>query len=163
MTKAKKEISKHLDHHIIELQKQIDDLKRGWQRTQADFENYQKRVENDRLENLAFTKAEFVLRLTPVLDNFQRAFSLAPHHKTDRDWVSGIKQIEKQLEDILSDEGSKRIETGKGTKFDPNFHEAISYEESDLPVDEIIAELESGWQFNDKVIKPAKVRVSKGK
>ena len=73
-----------------------------------------------------------------------------------------LKQIEKQLEDILTTEGLKKIET-QGQKFDPTKHEAISYEKNELPADQIIAEIESGWSFRNKVLKAAKVRVSSGK
>lgn len=140
--------------------KEIEELKKGWQRTQADFDNFVKRVEGEKLENLAQAKAEFMVKISPVLDNFYRAFA---NTKKDDPIVSGFLQIKKQLEDILADEGLKKISTQKGTKFDPNLHEAISYEENDLPTDTIIDELESGWQFEDRVVKPAKVRVSKGK
>lgn len=136
----------------------IQELQEGWKRSQADFDNYRRRTETQRLEMLNFAKADFITKTTPVLDNFRRAFDHAP----EGEFTNGIKQIEKQLEDILASEGLKRIETENA--FNPNLHEAISYEENaEIPVDHIIAEVESGWQFNDKVIKPAKVRVSKGK
>ena len=71
---------------------------------------------------------------------------------------------EKQLEEILIGEGLEKIKAEAGTKFDHNLYEAISYEANDtIPADAIIAETETGWLFNSKVLKPAKVRVSKGK
>lgn len=149
--------------------KKIQELKEVWQRTQADFDNFIKRVENERAENLNLAKADFMCKITPVLDNFRRAFEHIPHQLTStyevevNRYISGIKQIEKQLEDILIQEGLQKIPAEKGTKFDHNLHEAISYEINELPPDQIIDELESGWIFNDKVIKPAKVRVSRGK
>lgn len=163
-------IKKHQkDNQIIKLEKEIKELKTGWQRTQADFDNFRKKTESEKLENMAFAKAEFMTKLTPVLDNFYRAFS---HIKADPSRlgraeasdpaIQGFYQIQKQLEDILASEGLQKIPTESGLKFDPNFHEAISYEENNLPIDTIIAELESGWQFQSKVLKPAKVRVSKG-
>lgn len=149
------------DNQIIKLKKEIQELKIGWQRTQADFLNYQKRTESERLENLSFSKAEFMAKLTPVLDNFYRAFLQI---KKDDPTIQGFYQIQKQLEDILNIEGLEKIPAEQDTKFDPNFHEAISYEENkETPTDHIIAELESGWMFQNKIIKPSKVRVSKGK
>ncbi len=138
----------------------IKELQEGWQRCQADFENYRKRTETQKFEMVELAKAEFLAKITPVLDNFRRAFE---HAKDDKDpMFLGVKQIEKQLEDILASEGLTRINTN--CKFDPALHEAISCEaNAKVPCDEIIAECESGWQFGDKVIKPAKVRVSKGK
>ncbi len=149
------------DHHL----QTIQELKEGWQRTQADFDNYQKRTEAEKLENIAFAKAEFMIKITPVLDNFRRAFEHKPTSTYEVEvgrYISGIKQIEKQLEDILLAEGLERIDTSG--EFNPAFHEAISCEvNKKVPADHIIAELESGWMFGNKVLKPAKVRVSKGK
>ena len=65
------------------------------------------------------------------------------------------------MEDALADVGLKRIQTS-GATFDHNLHEAISYEQSELPAETIIGETESGWTIDGKVVKPAKVRVSKG-
>lgn len=141
------------------IEEQIKELKEGWQRTQADFENYKKRTEAQKFEMLELAKADFLTKLAPVLDNFRRAFE---HLDINDPKIAGLKLIEKQLEDILSSEGLTKIDTSG--VFDPALHEAISAETHDkIPVDHIIAELESGWKFGEKVIKPAKVRVSKGK
>jgi len=138
----------------------IKELEEGWKRTQADFENYRKRTELERGEILNLMKADFMTKIAPVLDNFRRAFLHAP----DDDFSRGIKQIEKQLEDILVSEGLQKISAEAGSKFDPNIHEAITHETNKkIPLDHIIACLESGWMFENRVIKPAKVRVSKGK
>ena len=138
----------------------IKELEEGWKRTQADFENYRKRTEEQRGEILMMIKANFLSKITPVLDNFRRAFE----HSPDDEFARGVKQIEKQLEDILTSEGLKKIPAEAGMKFNPELHEAISCEEnSKIPADHIITETESGWMFEGKVIKPTKVRVSKGK
>jgi molecular chaperone GrpE len=144
---------------IEDLQNKISSLEEGWRRTQADFDNYRKRTETQKLEMIDFAKADFMAQITPVLDNFRRAFE---HLDISDPKIAGIKQIEKQLEDILSNEGLKKIDTTG--EFNPNLHEAISYENNaDIPTDHIIAEAESGWEFGERIIKPAKVRVSKGK
>ena len=138
----------------------IKELEEGWKRTQADFENYRKRTEEQRGEILMMIKANFLSKITPVLDNFRRAFE----HSPDDEFARGVKQIEKQLEDILISEGLQKLPAEAGMKFNPEFHEAISCEPNrKMPADHIIAEIESGWMFEGKVIKPTKVRVSKGK
>lgn len=143
-----------------ELSSKVKELEKGWRRTQADFENYKKRNEDQRGEALNLMKADFVAKITPVLDNFRRAFAHAP----DDNFAKGVKQIEKQLEDILISEGLEKILVKENGKFDCNLHEAISCEENkNIAADYIIAEAESGWMFNNRVIKPAKVRVSRGK
>lgn len=144
---------------IKNLEAKIKELQEGWQRCQADFDNYRKRTETQKFEMVEHAKADFMTKITPVLDNFRRAFE---HLNINDPKIAGVKQIEKQLEDLLAAEGLTRIETSG--KFDPALHEAISYENNKkIPTDHIIAELESGWMFGDRVIKPAKVRVSKGK
>lgn len=141
-----------------ELKERISDLEDSLKRTAADFANYKKRVEAQQGDLIEFAKAEFVSKITPVLDNFRRAFEHAP----DNDFAKGIKQIEKQLEDLLRAEGLEKIEAEAGQDFDHNFHEAISCEENkDVESNHIIAVLETGWKYNNRVIKPAKVRVSK--
>ncbi len=136
----------------------LKEFQEGWQRCQADFDNYRKRTETQKLDMINFAKAEILTKITPVLDNFGRAFE---HLDITDPAISGIKQIEKQLEDILAQEGLKKIDVSG--EFNPNLHEAISYEENaEIPADHIITEAESGWEFAGRVIKPAKVRVSKG-
>lgn len=143
----------------IQLELKVKELESAIARSLADFDNYRKRTEAQKLELINFAKADFMTKITPVLDNFSRAFQ---HLDMTDPNINGVKQIEKQLEDILSSEGLKKI-SAVG-EFNPSLHEAISYEESStIPVDHIIAEAESGWKFNSRVIKPAKVRVSKGK
>jgi len=144
---------------IEELTQKIQELEEGWRRTQADFDNFRKRTETQKQEIIEWEKGQILAKLSPVLDNFRRAFE---HLDINDPKISGIKQIEKQLEDILASEGLKRVDCS--AEFNPAKHEAISYEENaDVKADHIIAECESGWEFNGKVIKPAKVRVSKGK
>lgn len=156
----KEDKDKNNTNNTEALEAKVLELENGWKRTQADFDNYQKRSEKQKLNIISNANADLMMKIVPVLDNFRRAFAHAP--KEDN-FTLGIKQIEKQLEDILTSEGLKKIETG-GQNFDPQKHEAISYEENkDIPADFIIAEAESGWEFNGKVLKPAKVRVSKGK
>ena len=153
------EVSNETEDKPNNLEEKVQEMEEGWRRCQADFDNYQKRTDAQKKEMVGFIKGELLTKLAPVLDNFRRAFE---HVNITDPAISGLKQIEKQLEDILASEGLTRIQTTG--EFDPNLHEAISYEENDqIPTDHIIGEAESGWQFGNKVLKPAKVRVSKGK
>jgi molecular chaperone GrpE len=155
-----------------EFKKKVKELEDGWQRTQADFENYRKRVESQRADLIQYANQELILKIVPVLENFRRAAEHIPQCRPSLNqeeitkissWIEGIKSIEKQIESILADEGVEKIAT-TGKKFDPYFHEAVAYEEhSNQEEGMIVNELEAGYQMRDKVIKPAKVRVSKGK
>ena len=149
-----------MDKKHQKTKQKIKELEEGWKRTQADFENYRKRTEEQQGKILMMIKAGLLAKITPVLDNFRRAFE----HSPDDEFARGVKQIEKQLEDILISEGLQKLPAEAGMKFNPEFHEAISCEPNrKMPADHIIAEIESGWMFEGKVINPAKVRVSKGK
>jgi molecular chaperone GrpE len=140
----------------------------------AELDNTRKRFENDREMIADRSRSEVIAALFPVFDNFYRASTHAPaisaedFEKISEDdfkkllsYISGLQQIEKQLEAALSEMGLARIQT-KGAEFDPELHEAISHEDSDVAADHIIDEVEAGWLLNGKVLRPAKVRVSKG-
>lgn len=148
---------------IKELEQQIQDLKIGWQRTQADFENYRKRIEISKTEWIKTANTDLMLKILPVMDNFRRASLHTPENLKNDNWVIGIQQVEKQLDNILVQEGLEKIETKIGDEFDHNFHEAISYEENKkLSENKIIEVIEEGYKLADKVLRPVKVRVSKG-
>ena len=153
---------KKIDPRITELEQKIGELTAGWQRTQADFVNYKKQASEDKVKYCRSANGNLVYDLLPVLDNFQLAAKHTPANLENDNWAQGIKQIEKQFEDILGQEGLERIET-VGQTFNPGFHEAVEHLESDKPEDEIVEEVLSGYKFDGEVIRPAKVKVSNGK
>ena len=145
-----------------ELHQKIGDLTLGWQRCQADFTNFRRQVEEDRKKLIKMANADLMMEIIPVLDNFQLAAKHVPAELEGNNWAQGVKQIEKQLEDILASEGLTRIET-IGQEFNPHLHEAIEHVKSDQPENAIIEELTSGYEFDGRVLRPAKVKVSSGK
>ena len=149
-------------NQIAELEQKIGELTAGWQRTQADFVNYKKQVEQDRTKLIKSSNQDLIMSLLPVLDNFQLAARHVPEALANDNWVIGIKQIEKQLETVLADEGLQKIEP-LGQQFDHNLHEAIEHISSEQPENEIVEEILSGYKYYDSVIRPAKVKVSSGK
>jgi len=145
-----------------ELEQKVVDLSAGWQRTQADFNNFRRQTELDRQKLATMIRADILLEILPVLDNFQLAAKHVPTNLENDNWVIGIKQIEKQFETILGSAGMAKIPT-IGQQFDHNLHEAIESLSSDKPEGEIVEELQAGYKLNDNVIRPAKVKVSAGK
>ena len=119
------------------------------------------KTELDRQKLAEITKADVLLEILPVLDNFQLAAKHIPVEIENDNWVSGIKQIEKQLESILTSVGLEKIPT-IGNQFDHNLHEAIESISSEKPESEIVEEIQSGYKLNSNVIRPAKVKVSAG-
>jgi molecular chaperone GrpE len=130
----------------------------GWRRAVAEFQNYKKRVDRDRESDKAIMKGDLIKRVLPVLDDLERALQNRPD---DEAWADGIELIKRKLQSILEAEGLKRIEA-EGTAFDPNFHEAISYEAADgLESGHVIAVVQNGYMMGDYVVRPAMVRVAR--
>jgi len=131
------------------------------QRLQAEFVNYKKRIEREKLELSDFFKSELIGSLLPVIDDFERM--LDHSNNEDNEFLRGIELIYQKLLDILKDQGLQPIES-VGQKFDPNLHEAILIETSENGEDETVAEeLRKGYIFNNKLLRPAQVKVIKTK
>ena len=129
----------------------------GWQRSQADFQNYRKRVERDNEMMYASMKSDIVKKVLPVLDDLERALQNRP---ADDAWAGGVELIARKFQNILDVEGVKRIEAA-GAEFDPKFHEAISHEESeDVASGHVIEVVQNGYMLGERVIRPALVRVA---
>jgi molecular chaperone GrpE len=130
----------------------------GWQRAVAEFQNYKKRMERDREVEKSWMKGELIKRVLPVLDDLERAMQNRPE---DSSWASGINLITRKLQTLLEAEGLQRIEA-EGKPFDPNFHEAISYENAEgVESGCVIAITQNGYLLGDRVVRPALVRVAK--
>ena len=145
---------------IKELESKIAELTSGWQRTQADFLNYKKQAADERLKLISSAGADIVEQLLPVLDHFQLAAKHLPKELETDNWTQGIKQIEKQFENILSENGLARIDS-VGQEFNPQIHEAVEEIESDKPAGTVVEEILSGYRYAGEVLRPAKVKVAK--
>lgn len=133
----------------------------GWQRAVAEFQNYKKRIERDREADKASMKADLIKRVLPVLDDLERALKNKPIDSSAGEAWSGIELIVRKLQGIFESEGLNRIEAD-GAVFDPNFHEAISYEPMDgFESGRVIAIVQNGYMLGDRVVRPATVRVAK--
>ena len=157
MAKSQPKSSRH--DESAALQAEIAELRAGWQRTQADFANAARRWEDERRELSARCTAETLLEIVPALDNFDRAFAHLPNEQAE--WATGFQHIKKQLDDILVAHGVDRLKT-VGEIFDPTLHEAIGEEASDQTEGTILREVEAGYRHCGRVVRPAKVIVSKG-
>lgn len=140
-----------------ELQAQVDEYKDKYLRLAADFDNFRKRSAKESGERAARATENFAIEVLDVVDNIDRA--LAADEKALRE---GVVQIQKVLAKILENHSISPIES-KNAQFDPNKHEAIAYVPSDEKEGIIIDELIRGYTIGDKVLRCAKVAVSKGK
>lgn len=128
-------------------------------RLQADFENWRKRVEQDKLYLIENASAVLLEKLLPVIDNLERA--LAHSSEGEGALKEGLVMTHRQLVDLLKEQGLVRMET-IGKPFDPSLHEAIGYEERTEGEDhQVIEEARKGYLFKGRVLRPALVKVSK--
>ncbi len=132
----------------------------GWQRTQAEFINFRRRLERDRQNEYLAMKAEIIKKFLPVLDDLERALQHPPQESDLQAWVNGVELILRKMQAILEAEGVERIEA-EGQMFDPNVHEAISHEQVDgQESGRVIAVVQQGYRIGDRLIRPALVRVA---
>lgn len=130
-------------------------------RLQADFENWRKRVEAEKLLLVEMASSVLAEKLLPVLDNFERALLAGESQAADAAFKNGMDLIDKQLFQILKQEGLEEIES-VGRPFDPVVHEAYTFEERDDCADHVVLEeARKGYRFKGKVLRPALVKVSK--
>ena len=139
----------------------LEEYLNGWKRAKADLINYQK-DEAKRFEELAkFANVGIVKELIAVLDSFDLGSS--QDQGSCEDLKLGWSAIKSQLESVLKRNGLEKIAVEVGKPFDANFQEAIAEAESDQPVGNIIEVVATGYTFNGRVIRPARVKISRGK
>lgn len=152
-------VEKIVSDELEKLAAEKSDLKNSLIRLQADFDNYRKRTERERHSERHRGAEIIVESILPVLDGFERAIS-SHRDAAHNEYREGFQLIRKQLLDALSKHGLQKIDA-VGKPFDPNFHHAIErVETSDHPDDSVLEELQSGYIFHGKVLRPAMVRVA---
>jgi len=142
-------------------EKKLTALKDKFLRLLAEYDNYRKRASRE-IEQLSKTANEQLIReLLPILDNLDRASFFKNDGTTLEEYVKGVALIEEQLRDILARVGLMPIEV-VGKPFDPTLHEAIlQIEAKEHESGVVTAETQKGYMLSDKVIRHAKVIVSK--
>lgn len=134
----------------------------GWQRSKADFINYRKDQEKSQSDFVKFANLGLIEDLIPVLDSFEMAFlNKEAWEKADKNWRVGVEYIHSQLHSILEKNHLKSIAPKVGDNYDHAFHEAVESvlvenREQDQKIIEVISR---GYSVNDRVVKPARVKV----
>jgi molecular chaperone GrpE len=140
-----------------ESESQISEYKDSWLRSQAEFQNYRRRIERDSEITYASMKGDIVKKILPVLDDLERALQ---NRSAEDPWANGIELIVRKFQTILENEGVKKIEA-LGAEFDPSFHEAISHEPADgAQSGHVIGVVQNGYMIGERLIRPAMVRVA---
>jgi molecular chaperone GrpE len=146
-----------LKKKLAEAESKISEYKDSWLRSQAEFQNYRKRLERDNEMMYLSMKGDILKKVLPVLDDLERALQ---NRSGEDAWASGIELIVRKFQNILESEGLKKIDA-LGKEFDPNFHEAISHESANgVQSGHVIAVVQNGYMLGERVIRPALVRVA---
>jgi molecular chaperone GrpE len=143
-----------------DLERERDDYKDRWLRKSAEFDNYRRRIERERREQADQAVVNLFEDLLSVVDDFDRALTVdageggGPYRK-------GVELIHGKLHDLLRRHGVKPIDA-LGADFDPNVHQAVVHEDSPAHREgEVIGELRKGYTINDRLLRPAMVKVAK--
>lgn len=145
-----------------ELEQKLDELTLDLQRTRADFENYRKRVEQEKAAARQSGQATAVLKLLPAIDNIERAIAHIPEELAENKWAQSVAGLTKQLDKSLEGLNLKRIEAKPGSTFNPDLHEAVQFDEDAEGDKEVIAEeLQAGYLLAGTPIRHAMVKVTR--
>jgi molecular chaperone GrpE len=144
------------------LQEELDQYKDKYVRLYAEFDNARKRMEREKMEFVKFANEGVLADFLDVIDNLERSINVAKSKHEDYDaFLKGIDMIWKQVEEFLKKNNVEPIEA-KGKKFDHNYHEVLMQEETDdVEEDTVLEEYQKGYTLNQKVLRTAKVKLSK--
>lgn len=163
--KKEKKIVSIEESEYLELKEGADKAKEYWERLlrlQADFDNTRKRLEREKQDFVKFANEGIIAELLNILDDLERAVDLAQSkHQDLAAFLKGVEMILAHLYEMLKEYGVKPIEA-EGKIFDPHYHEALMQaEDKDAPEHTVLEEMQKGYLLNDRVIRTAKVKVSK--
>jgi molecular chaperone GrpE len=146
-----------LEEERAKLEAEKQDLLRIAQTRTAEFENFKRRVERERVETIDFALGETIKSLLPIVDDFERATQV---QTTDGVYAKGVELIHIRLREALAKLGLEALET-QGKAFDPNVHHGIEMVETEETEDQtVIGEFQKGYLFRGKLLRPAMVRVA---
>ncbi len=148
------------EERIAELEAEIQELKDKLLRKAAEFENYKRRTENDQLNLLTYAAESFIVKLLPVVDDFERSLEHIEDAQDINAIKQGVKLIYEKLMKVFDEQGVKKIDA-VGKPFDVEYHEALMQKKDDsVEPHTVLDEIEKGYMYKDKVIRHSKVIVS---
>jgi molecular chaperone GrpE len=140
--------------------REFDALNDKYVRLYAEYENARKLWEKQKVECLQFGSFRIMKDFASVLDDTEAALG-SLNEKEHPEYAKGLKMVYAKIKDVLSKEGLQPIEA-EGAVFDPHVHEALMFEErGDVPEHTVTAVIQQGYKYGDKVLRPARVKVSR--
>ena len=143
---------------LSELKERSDRLLSNWQRAQADLQNFRRQTVQDQEEAILKANATILTNLLPVLDDLERAIQSVPLELHSYSWMDGIWLIHKRLLAIMTAFGVEQVES-EGSDFNPNLHQSVA--ESPGENGKVISEIQKGYTFHNRLLRPALVSVGK--
>lgn len=150
-----------VDNEVLKLRAERDDLFQKLARTQADFRNAQRRLEQDKEQAIQYANSGLIKALIPVLDNFDRALAVDPAKADVAAILKGLRLVQDQLAKALAAQGVEVENPEPGTPFDPTRHEALMHQPSDKYKEPTVVQaLQKGYVMHGRTLRPAGVAVS---
>jgi molecular chaperone GrpE len=148
------------DQQLAQAREEAQKYLGNWQRAEADFQNYKRRVEQERDETRRFASAALIINILPILDDLERALMSLDVRLAGLTWFDGVRLIHRKLQVILDNAGVTVI-PAEGQPFDPAVHESVMHAEGEEG--KVLAEVQRGYKLHDRVLRPAMVVVGKGR
>ena len=151
------------DEGALDLEEEVKRLKDLYLRTLADAENFKRRINEERIRERKYAAQGLLEKLISVIDIFDQAIGVETDDPKLKNFLTGFTIINKQLNEILEEEGVKKIDA-RDQIFDPAYHHAVEVEHDENKEDNIVLEVyQNGYTFKDRVLRPALVKVNKSK
>ena len=150
------------DEELKKLHHELEDYKNKYLRLLADQENTRKRQQKEKIEQMRFANEGLIIDFLKPMDNLENALNFAKNMSDEvKNWAIGFQMILTQFKDVLNLNGVTPFES-QGQQFDPYVHEAVEMVESDeYPPGSVVAEFSRGYKMGDRIIRPARVKVSR--
>jgi molecular chaperone GrpE len=160
--KREKELNmEELQKHLQDCEKKAAEYLAGWQRSRADLLNYKKEEMEKIGELMGYATQELILKILPILDNFEIVEKKLPEDLKKDENVKGLLLMKNQILDFLKSQGVEEIKA-VGEKFDPNLHEVVEeMEEKGKDQGIILEEIQKGYKINGRLLRPTKVKITK--
>lgn len=155
-----KEKLKKKDAEIKHLKNEMDELKDQYLRKLAEIENLRKRFEREKDEHYQFALSDLLLELISIKDNLERALRIPAPEADGKTFREGVELIDRMFQVLLAKNGVQPVEV-TDRRFDPNFHHAMTTEESEAVEElEVVEELQKGYMHHNRLLRPTLVKVA---
>jgi molecular chaperone GrpE len=152
------ESTESLKQQLAQEKEKAEAYMANWQRAAADFQNYKRRIEQEREEVARLANAALIINLLPLMDDLDRALTSVDARLAGMTWLDGIRLIQRKFQALLEMSGVTEIEAD-GHDFDPNVHEAVTFGEGEE--NKVISVVQKGYRLGGRVLRPALVVVGK--